>query len=377
MKRLLAVLFAAFTLLGCRSNGEATDPFFGRATIDPPRTGSVLGQSEPYYQPSNSASAQATAPLRPVNGPPPSLAAPTPVANPRSYPPSNAPYVSPAANPLPAANPGAGYQYQNYNNRSVPADPTGWHGATTACPPACPPAWPAVNCAPAYRCVPTCTCPPGTVPVAAQPVCNAAPAAVQTPTYGYQPTPADGSAARLASRPDANRGGALPPHYGAASAPSAYGSNPGQPLDIGDLPEHHDRSTSTQPPPSGAAVRPVTATIESPGASRVVQAVANVPVAGGDGSSAAARQTNYAQEPEFQSLRGRLEYSQIDRAWKLRLDPSEGVATETVLIANPTVLVGYERGDRIQSRGRLSLPDSAAQGSAPRYEVVDIQRVGA
>ena len=64
MKRLLAVAFAAFTLLGCRSNGQATDPFFGRTTIEPPPTGA--GQSEPYYQPTNPAGAQATSHLRRV-----------------------------------------------------------------------------------------------------------------------------------------------------------------------------------------------------------------------------------------------------------------------------------------------------------------------
>ena len=59
MKRLFAVTFAAVTLVGCRSSGQATDPFFGRTTIEPPHTGSVLGQSEPYYQPSNLAGTRA------------------------------------------------------------------------------------------------------------------------------------------------------------------------------------------------------------------------------------------------------------------------------------------------------------------------------
>ena len=52
-----------------------------------------------------------------------------------------------------------------------------------------------------------------------------------------------------------------------------------------------------------------------------------------------------------------------------RADPS-------IVIANPTVLVGYERGDWVEARGRLSTPNPAGQDSVPRYEVVDIQRVG-
>ena len=407
MKRLLAVVLAAFTLLGCRSSGEATDPFFGRTTIEPPRTGSVPGQSEPYYQPPNVAGSQPGAPLRPIPAPQSSLAAPagavnlaTPAPNPGPYPAPNTRYVTPAANPNPPPNPppnpSNNFQYQNYNNNpGVPVNTTGWRGATTAAPAACRPA----NCVPACPSAPTYACPPGTVPVAAQPVCNAAPCAAQAPTlatratppaplYSYPPPPADGSTARLASRPEANRGGSFPPRYDTANASSPYGNpsaapagrNPGQPIDITELPEHTDRSSSTRPPPTGAAVNPLGTAPDSPDTSKVLQAAAIVPSADGNRVSAASRQTDYAHDSNYQSLRGRLEYSPLEKVWKLRITPVDGGAIghgDSVVISNPSVLIGYERGDWIEARGRLSAQNPTDQGTAPLYEVVDIQRVGA
>ena len=158
---------------------------------------------------------------------------------------------------------------------------------------------------------PACRCPPGTVPVAAQPVCNAAPAA------------------RLASRPAANCGGSLPPCYNAAAVGSLYGNpspapsarSSGQPIDITDLPEHRDGGLSLPPPPTGAVAD---ASPGLPAASQVVQTAANVPAGDGDHAAAGPRQTNYADDSGYQSLRGRLEYSTVEKVWKLRIAPANG-----------------------------------------------------
>ncbi len=49
MKRPIAVCLAALICVGCRAPGQATDPFFGRSTVEPPRTGAVAGSRAPAY----------------------------------------------------------------------------------------------------------------------------------------------------------------------------------------------------------------------------------------------------------------------------------------------------------------------------------------
>ena len=52
MLRPWMVLIAMLAVAGCKSSGSgsagtATDPFFGRTRVEPPRTGMVRGQSLP------------------------------------------------------------------------------------------------------------------------------------------------------------------------------------------------------------------------------------------------------------------------------------------------------------------------------------------
>ena len=50
MMRRSALLFALAAIVGCKTAGQTADPFFGRTTIEPPRTGSVVGSTpQPYY----------------------------------------------------------------------------------------------------------------------------------------------------------------------------------------------------------------------------------------------------------------------------------------------------------------------------------------
>lgn len=68
MKGPLALCLAVLLVAGCRSPGQPNDPFFGRATVEPPRTGAVAGnRAAPYYSgaPAPSA-APTTAPRAPV-----------------------------------------------------------------------------------------------------------------------------------------------------------------------------------------------------------------------------------------------------------------------------------------------------------------------
>lgn len=64
MKRVGASLLCVLTLAGCRGPGEVVDPFLGRMTVEPPRTGSVSGQRpEPYYNPGRAVAVANPAPV--------------------------------------------------------------------------------------------------------------------------------------------------------------------------------------------------------------------------------------------------------------------------------------------------------------------------
>jgi hypothetical protein len=426
MKQPIALVLAAITLLGCASSGRTTDPFFGRTTIEPPRTGSVPGQSEPYYQPPNVAGSGTAAPLRPVPGPQPNLSAPTgapgasaapnlatPTPTPGPYGGPNTRYITPAANPNPPTSP-------NYNNsRGTPVDATGWRGATNVPPSTCVPA--SYARAPTSQCTPVYTCPPGTVPVTA-------PGVQGSPTlasrggpmpagYSYSSPPSDGRTASLANRSQGSPSGSVAPRWGGTTSGSASGApslapagrDAAQPINITDLPEHSDRSSSVHSPKDGVPIVQGTASPGAADTSQVVQAVANIPSdaerrpegaqpthsadsrsARGVGSPqngpapevaapATPYQANYAHDPEYRSLRGRLEYSQVEQRWKLRYIPSGGGGDSyggSLAISNPSVLIGYERGDWVEVRGTVGSESAAGTGAAPQYEVVAIQRVG-
>jgi hypothetical protein len=87
----------------------------------------------------------------------------------------------------------------------------------------------------------------------------------------------------------------------------------------------------------------------------------------------------YAHDPAYQWLRGRLEYSQVEKHWKLRYIPLDGTMDDfggSVIIANPAVLAGLERGEWVEVRGKPGHADRTGRSYAPEYEVVDVKRLG-
>jgi len=109
---------------------------------------------------------------------------------------------------------------------------------------------------------------------------------------------------------------------------------------------------------------------------------------GPDGPSAAttgdvttegfAPRVNYGHGPKYEWLRGKLEHSQIDRRWKLRYIPVDGKTDRfggSVVLSNPSVLSGFERGEFVKIQGKIGPPDPK-KGFAPVYEVTGIERLG-
>ena len=83
----------------------------------------------------------------------------------------------------------------------------------------------------------------------------------------------------------------------------------------------------------------------------------------------------YGYDPNYAWLRGKLEYSQVDRQWKLRYIPVEGDGDDyggSVALSDSAALSGYERGDLVEVHGRVQ-SQQVKKGFAPLYEVADIK----
>jgi len=182
-----------------------------------------------------------------------------------------------------------------------------------------------------------------------------------------------------------------PEHVGDLAAASSAGQPrrfrpPERAIDIMDLPEASKASGSSasasgssasasgeggfrlvsgsEPEDSSAAVdsdpRPVDSS-ETPGAST--------------GTSTGAA---YGHDADYRWLRGKLEYSQIDRCWKLRYIPVDSATDKfggSVVLDDPSKLSGLERGDFVEVQG--SVGSAAEKGVyAPTYDVAKIRRLG-
>jgi hypothetical protein len=227
MKRPLAVCLATIVLVGCRSAGQTTDPFFGRSTVEPPRTGVAGGSRPPAYYSGTPANGAASTPRQPVVGTQPNVnSSPAGV------------YSSPATRPTYGANqsltssPSAGQSNQRLLPSSGPIEPP------RVGIPSQPSPW---STSPGYAqpTVPTTSAPalPTSAPA---PTTSAPAAALPTPTaplvpVGVQPqisTPATGPTLRPAAAIPApgTQGQCVPaypcnPYYPCYPADSANAAN--------------------------------------------------------------------------------------------------------------------------------------------------------
>lgn len=85
----------------------------------------------------------------------------------------------------------------------------------------------------------------------------------------------------------------------------------------------------------------------------------------------------FAYDPQYQWLRGQLEYAQATNQWKLRYIPIEEQTDRfggSVLIANPHVLGNLRPDDFVLVRGRLQAQETDARSFAPVYTISVVQR---
>jgi len=244
MKRPLALCLAVLLVAGCRGPGQTTDPFFGRTTVEPPRTGGAPGnRAGPYYSgaPAPSA-APSNAPRQPLVTAP---TTPAPVAQP-AYGSGSRSFVSSPTTPQPRLLPGSYPGPVAPPQVTLPAQPAPWSTAQPA--PSPPPVTSAPAAAPA-------TIAPALAPVPSQPTFSPPPAgptlrpaaAIPAPAYQGQwcPNPATNLATRQRIvRPLQPRSACNPCPPGTVPVPCVPTYDPRRlcvpstgPINITDLPE--------------------------------------------------------------------------------------------------------------------------------------------
>ena len=86
----------------------------------------------------------------------------------------------------------------------------------------------------------------------------------------------------------------------------------------------------------------------------------------------------YSHAEDYSWLRGELQYSQIDRRWKLRyMRCDEGSCDKfggSVIISDKAAISGLERGEIVEVRGEIGEIDPNIGGFAPLYHVSQIRK---
>ena len=150
----------------------------------------------------------------------------------------------------------------------------------------------------------------------------------------------------------------------------------GEAIEITDLPRTGRVTSAARPrSTSGESAVRLASNIARPADSGAVRAAV-----GEEPSRPAefAPPSNYAHDPDYRRLRGKLEYSQIDRRWKLRYIPLDGATDDfggSVVLPDERLLAGCERGDFVEVHGEVGRRN-AKDGYAPRYVVSEIKRLG-
>lgn len=387
MRRLLVCLAAVAMLSGCSGSGGSRlfDPF-SRTTIEPPRTGWITGQpaSDPYYSDTRQAALSSPG-SQGSSGWRANSATTAPGTAPPYQPPGGYNFSGVAAerqDPAPAA-PG-----EPGDRIAIPvaarSDPD---AASTLAHRGEAKSWPGAIADDAS------TTPGATAATSSAVATAVPPISVSDPA---SPPPTTRSATGELAGRDQVVGTIQPGARGSTGSPSGRFSpravtsaepeprrldGSPRPVDIMDLPPARSTSSS-EPSANSDGIRLVSGIEEvgDPAASSTQKSGSSTTTRRAGGLGTSSPRARYAHDPEYQWLRGRLEYSQTARRWKLRYIPVEGTTDEfggSVVLANPSQLSGYERGQFVEVHGRLGpAAQGDDQGYAPEFEIAEIERVG-
>ncbi len=405
MKWPLAVMLATVALFGCRSTQPAANPFI-RTTVPPPGTGqgAVVVQGEQYY-PSGAAPgvAPGTAPPAVITTPPP------PGAVPMGPPPGSMP--PPGAAPPPVipppdkyGPPGGSFQYnQSSNQRPAAAAEDGVVLASAAESPAdLAERWlaeerPAEKSDAVTQAV--------LLAVDEDPLVGD----VDRGREGHVPPPPIASDARVEpTEPLAMDD--QEPRVATDAMRILHGRGPDS--EVVDLDSLHatrldvagEGSTDgaagahsrplAQPAAHQIAEATTAATAEPPTPGEEPLAAEDLafndsasdddapepeaPAASGSSSriEVRAERPNYDYARDYGALRGRLEYSQSSRQWKLRYIPIDGATDSyggSVILPSSPALSAFKAGDLVAVRGSLAGQTVATRDFSPLYELESIE----
>ncbi len=332
MKRHWAVILAATALVGCRGSQPATNPFL-RSTVPPPATGegAVIVPGEPYYP--GGAPPGGAAPM----GPAP-MGAPAPVAPP----------------PLNLRNPpGGDYQYHQSSVGS-PSGP-GADGAPLAATDD------RVDAAA-----------PGALRLSGR--SNAVEQAI---ALGKDPN-------GVATVSYEQYGGNLPEHAPADVSPGGTGvvavpnvaisaSSAGSPAGAS--------SVRIVESPAGGSVAAVPSTLPagaSTAAGPPLQVTVGEPAVAATKPAGGAAKSDYAFNPDYTALSGKLEYSKAARQWKLRYIPIDGKTDAyggSVVLSDSAALEQFKPGDHVSVSGKLAAKSGSSGSFSPPYQLDRVERL--
>ncbi|MEX0979074.1 MAG: hypothetical protein WDZ48_09495, partial [Pirellulales bacterium] len=143
-----------------------------------------------------------------------------------------------------------------------------------------------------------------------------------------------------------------------------------------------DRRPATTGDPTGASSQPLASRVAIVTADTASHATASI--AGGSRDLGFVTQaafqpgasSGYAYAPDYRALRGRLEYSQNLRQWKLRYIPIDGQTDAYgggVVLGDFPALASHKPGDMVAVRGTLAGGNTVPDGFSPRYELEAIE----
>lgn len=203
------------------------------------------------------------------------------------------------------------------------------------------------------------------VPAAARAQPNLNDSAVRQSSVAKNTEASRASPSELPSTPGTS--GVVPARLYQTIAPRPKTSE--RPIDIMDLPAA-DQSGNSAPPGTiqlASAAEPLKDASVGSDKSRPANA------------AAPSYQGLYGYDPQYRWLRGRLEYSEADRCWKLRYIPIDGVTDKyggSVVLSNTSSLSGFERGDFVEVHGTLTSSSGKPQGFSGTFDVQQIKRSG-
>ena len=144
-------------------------------------------------------------------------------------------------------------------------------------------------------------------------------------------------------------------------------------------------------PATGLAPRSGVTRVTTPAGGILANQTSNV-AAGANGAAVAATSnrggnpststsdsgSGYAYDSQYQSLKGKLEYSQSTHEWRLRYIPPDGNSTDnyggSVILADAGKLKGLQAGDFVAVQGSAGTPGGTPGSFAPLYNVDRIQK---